>query len=412
MRLLVVTQDFPPEIGGIQTYTWELVRRWAHRDARLAVLAPDADDPADVDASLPVPVTRVSTRPDLLPVAGAPALLRIARKHRVDVTFHAQWQTVAAALVGRWATGFPRRIVCAAHGRELLFNPARSVPALGAAYDRLRRALLRGVDRFAPVSRYTAGLLHDLGVPPDRTTVVRNGTDPDRFHPIPRPRSRQALGLGDRSIILTVGRIVRRKGLDTVIRALPSIADAVPNVLHLIVGTGPDRDRLTRLAAAHGVRDRVRFEGEVAFDDLPTYYSAADVFAMPSRESRPDVEGFGLVFLEAGACATPVVGARSGGIPDAVRDDETGLLVPPDDPNALADALTRILTSDALARRLGTAGRQYTLHTANWDEAAARLWEVLARTDRADRVSPGSPPNGSGAYSERSGSGSTGASSA
>lgn len=383
MRLLVVSQDFPPAIGGIQTYTWELVRRWTDRDAHLVVVAPDGDGHADVDASLPAHVTRVGTRPDLLPITGIPAVRTFAQRMRADVAFHAQWQTIGASLLSRWSTGYPRRIVCAAHGRELLFNPASDVPVLGSAYDLLRRLVLRGADIFTPVSRYTAGLLEELGVPDDRITIVPNGTDPDRFQPVDTSVLRHELDLEGQPILLTVGRLVPRKGVDTTLRALPGLLETVPETMYLVVGTGPDRERLDRLAADIGVRDHVRFAGQVPFAHLPAYYSLADAFVMPSREARPDVEGFGLVFLEAGACGTPVVGARAGGIPDAVQDGTTGLLVPPADPKALTDALTRLLTTPGLAERLGRGGRHHAVHEASWDHVADRLWRVLKQTTAA-----------------------------
>jgi phosphatidylinositol alpha-1,6-mannosyltransferase len=208
--------------------------------------------------------------------------------------------------------------------------------------------------------------------------VVPNGTDPERFRPLDAGAARRRLGLGDGPLLLTVGRLVPRKGIDTTLRALPTVLDAVPDLTYLVVGTGPDRARLDALATTLGVRDHVQFEGHVPADDLPHYYGAADLFVMPSREAPPDVEGFGIVFLEAGACGLPVVGARTGGIPDAVRDGETGLLVPPSSPAALAEALTHVLTAPDVAARLGAAARQRVEQEASWAHVADRLWDVLA----------------------------------
>jgi phosphatidylinositol alpha-1,6-mannosyltransferase len=390
MRLLVVTQDFPPAVGGIETYTAELVRRWAQRDSRVEVVAPDLPEAASVDEPLPLPVTRVATRPDLLPLLGLPTILRRIRALRPDVTFHAQWQTVGAAVLARRLMGIPRRIVCAAHGRELLFNPADGVPGLQTAYDALRRLLLRGPDLFTPVSRYTAGLLQECGVPSSRSRVVPNGTDPDRFRPLDAAPLRKSLGLVDDRVLLTVGRLVPRKGIDTTLRALPAVLDAVPDLTYLVVGTGPDRDRLEQLADDLGIRPHVHFAGYVDADALPRYYNLADAFVMPSRESPPDVEGFGLVFLEAGACGVPAVGARTGGIPDAIQDGKTGLLVPPSSPDALANTLTHLLTSPDFARRLGKQARRYAVDEASWDHVADRLWNVLvsaqSSSDPAERA--------------------------
>ena len=380
MRLLLVTQDFPPDVGGIQTYSWELSRRLAARAEALHVVAPARPGAASVDASVPFPVQRVLGRPDLLPLTALATVPPLARRARPDVAFHAQWQTVGASVLARALTGWPRRIACAAHGRELLFNPLPKTLRLDAAYDRLRRRMLGWVDTFVPVSHYTAGLLEDRGVPAERLHVVPNGTDPERFRPVDATPLRRHLDLGDRPLLLTVGRLVPRKGIDTILRALPSISEAAPEVQYLIVGTGPDRDRLEQIARTVGVTDRVHVLGQVPHGDLPHYYSAADVFVMPSRETPPDVEGFGLVFLEANACGTPVIGARSGGIPDAVVDGETGLLVPPSSPEALAQAALSLLTDADRRAALGNHGRRRAATTLNWDRIGARIYRHLAAT--------------------------------
>lgn len=382
MRLLFVTQDFPPDVGGIQTYSWEVAGRLATRVRELTVVAPQRPGAASVDRTAPFPIRRLPGRPDLLPLSLMPVVPVWGWKRSIDVALHTQWQTVAASVLARALSGRPRRIVCVAHGRELLFNPMPSGSGLNAAYNRLRRCLLRRVNMFLPVSQYTAGLLHEHGVPPSRTHVVPNGTDPERFRPRDGTPVRERLGLSGRTILLTVGRLVRRKGIDTVLRALPTIADTCPDVTYVIAGTGPDRPRLDQLAARLGVRNRVQFAGEVDHDRLPLFYSAADLFVMPAREDPPDIEGFGLVFLEANACGTPVIGARSGGIPDAIRDGETGLLVPPDAPDALADAAIRILTTPGLADTLGEQGRHRAVHEASWDRVADRIYHLLGREKR------------------------------
>lgn len=388
MRLLFVTQDFPPDVGGIQTYSSELARRLAPKVEALEMVAPSRPGDAAVDESVSFHVTRVGGRPDLLPITALPVVPACAHRFRPDVAFHAQWQTVGTSVLARALTGAPRRIVCAAHGRELLFNPLANLPGLDTGYDRLRRQLLARVDAFVPVSRYTAGLLEDLGVSPDRLHVVPNGTDPERFRPVDATALRRRLGLDDRVLLLTVGRLVPRKGIDTVLHALSSLADTVPSVTYLVAGTGPDRPRLERLARERGVADRVRFLGQVPHEQLPAYYSAADVFVMPSRESPPDVEGFGLVFLEANACGTPVIGARSGGIPDAIQPGTTGFLVPPDAPRALADRIARLLADSEGAEEMGRQGRRHAVEEASWDRVAEQLHRALDPNPSAVRPTP------------------------
>ncbi len=379
MRLLFVTQDFPPDVGGIQTYSWEVATRLAERVEALEVIAPRRPSAAAVDRTAPPAVNRVRGRPDLLPVTALPTVARRAVRLRADVAVHAQWQTVGASALARWLTGYPRRIVCAAHGRELLFNPLSGLPGGQAAYDRLRRWALAQPDALLPVSRYTAGLLEDQGVPPRRLHVVLNGTNPTRFQPRGGTALRDRLGIGARPMLLTVGRLVPRKGIDTVLRALPQVAASVLAVQYVVAGTGRDRSRLERLAVRRGVSDRVHFVGHVSDDALATYYSAADLFVMPARNAPPDVEGFGLVFLEANACGTPVIGARTGGIPNAVEDGETGLLVPPNAPDDLAEATLHVLTDSDVADKLGRQGRHRAVNEASWDDIADRIHAFLVR---------------------------------
>lgn len=378
MRLLLVSQDFPPDVGGIQTYAAELASRLARRCDRFAVLAPTRPGSREVDQALDYPVHRLPARPDLLPLAALPALPFIARRGQFEVAFHAQWQTAIASLLSRRLTGYPKKVAVAAHARELLFNPFGERPG-AAAYDAFRKTILRRVDAFFPVSQYTGELLREMGVPPHRMQVIHNGTDAERFRPIDASDLRQRLGTTDRKVLLTVGRLVQRKGLDTTIRALPHLVDRHPDLLYLIAGSGPDRERLEALVRERHLQEHVRFLGRVPYEELPLYYNACDLFVMPSRLTPPDVEGFGIVFLEANACGRPVIGARTGGIPDAVREGETGLLVPPDTPQALASALDRLLSDTDLAARLGEAGRRRVEEEATWDHIAARLFEALAR---------------------------------
>lgn len=377
MNILVVTQDFPPDIGGIQTYSWEMARRLTDRVTDLRLVAPMHPEANAFDQQAPFPVTRVAGRPDFLPITALSAVVRKARQSHPDIAFHTQWQTVGASILARKITGWPSRIACAAHGRELLFNPLPEKLSLNSIYDRLRRWIVSHVDAFFPVSHYTADLLLELGAPRNRIHVVPNGTDPDRFHPGGGETIRRNLNLARHPLLLTVGRVVRRKGIDTVLRALPTITAQIPNLTYLIAGTGPDRARLEQIAQQLDILDSVRFLGRVAHEDLAAYYSAADLFVMPARESRPDVEGFGLVFLEANACGTPVVGARTGGIPDAVVDRVTGMLIPPNSPNALATAIIRLMDEPDELAQLGAQGRKRVLETANWDHVANELMRHL-----------------------------------
>lgn len=377
MRLLFITQDFPPDVGGTQTYAYELSRRLADRCDDFAVLAPQRPGDEAVDATLPFEVVRVQASYNTLSIKALAPVLQLTQQRGFDTAFHVQWPTAIATLLAR-PFGGPRRIFVAAHGRELLLEPLAQVPLLNTFYNGLRNTVLRRVDGLFPVSRYTGQLLKARGVSPGRIRVLNNGTDPARFYPTDATALREDLGLADQKILLTISRLVPRKGIDTVLRALPRILEAVPDAFYLIGGDGPDRERLLSLAKHLAVADHVRFLGRIPYDNLRLYYNMGDVFVMPSREDVPYVEGFGIVFLEANACGKPVVGARAGGIPDAVQHDETGLLVTPDDVAGLADALIRLLTDPSFAATLGQNGRQHVLEEANWDRVADRLYNWLA----------------------------------
>lgn len=376
MRLLVLTQDFPPAIGGIETYSWELARRWADAVEELVVVCPRQRGSAAVDRAAPFPVIRTRVPCDLLALGARAAIMPIVRRRRIDAVFLAQWQPGPSLLGPRRAGRIPRLFV-AAHGRELLFAPFAGAPRLQAACDRLRRDVLAGADALFPVSRYTAGLIRRIGVDHPRVVVVGNGTDPARFTPGEGAAFRARHGLGDRPLILTLGRLVARKGIDDVIRSLPTLRAHHPDALYAVAGGGPDRARLEGLVAELGLGDAVRFLGRLEADELVPALRACDVFVTASRDDEPDVEGFGIVFLEAGACGRPVVGTFAGGIPDAIVDGETGLLVPQADPTALAGALGRLLDDPALRRRLGAAGRRRVVEVANWDTAARRILAAM-----------------------------------
>ena len=184
----------------------------------------------------------------------------------------------------------------------------------------------------------------------------------------------------DSRVLLCVSRLVARKGQDSLIRALPAVRARIPDVVLMIVGDGPHAPRLRRLAAGLGVDDRVLFTGGVPWSDLPAHYAAGDVFAMPCRTRGfgLDVEGLGIVFLEAQASGLPVIAGRSGGAPETVRPDRTGLLVDGRDVSQIAGAAAGLLADADRRRDWGAAGRAWVQNTWNWDSSAARLAELLS----------------------------------
>lgn len=380
MRLLFISQDFPPETGGIQTYSRAHADRLSRYCDWFGVVCPRKKGDEEVDRDLPYPVFRLRTRNELLDWALRFRLNRIVKHYRVDVTLHAQWQTTPSALRLK-SSGWKGSVTSAAHGRELYFNPWSSLPFMSHHFEKARNRTLNRVDHFFPVSDYTGSRLIELGVDEARIDVVKNGTDPARFYPDRTRSLREEFGLEKHRILLTVTRLVERKGVDLVLRAVASLKESLEDIHYLIVGDGPDRERLESLVKSLGIRNFVTFAGRRPHEELNRLYNSADLFVMPSRTSLPDVEGFGIVFLEASSAGLPVIGSDSGGIPSAIKHGETGWIVPEGDRELLASQIYNMLSDPEKAAGMGRAGREYVLKSANWNERSRELFQYLkART--------------------------------
>ncbi len=375
MRLLMITQDFPPQTGGIQTYSAELGRRFAESCSRFEMVAPADEGCEAVDAELPYRVHRLPVPSDRMVFATLRSGTAIAGRG-FDAVFHAQWYTLPVGLLLR-RRGLVQRVFVAAHGRELLLNVVERVPGIGRGFASARDAMLRRADLHFPVSRYTGDLLGQAGVRPGAIEVAPNGVDPAVFRPGDGAAFRSQHGLGDGPLVVTVCRLVPRKGIDTTLEAVARLRGHIEGLRYAIGGSGPDRGRLEARVEALGIEDAVTFLGRVPDASMADCMTAADVFCMPARSDPPDVEGFGLVFLEAGACETAVVGARAGGVPDAIVHGETGLLVEPSDPHALAEALEALLSDPQRRTEMGRTARARIQARCTWDHVADGLLAAM-----------------------------------
>ena len=269
--------------------------------------------------------------------------------------------------------------ICWAHGEELMY----------ADSSRELRAILRVVIRRASAlianSQNTADVLKRLGASADAIHVIYPGVDADRFRPDATGAAalRRPLAADDELVLLTVGRLQRRKGHDLVIKSLPDLLRRSPGLRYVIAGDGEERQALESLATELGVRDRVTFVGRVSNTDLPAYYAAADLFVHPNRTDGADFEGFGIVFLEAAAAGLAVVGGTTGGAPEAIAEGETGALVSGVDVDELTACVGRLLANPALRRELGGAGRRRVCRDFSWESAAQRLRVVCERVEAA-----------------------------
>jgi phosphatidylinositol alpha-1,6-mannosyltransferase len=207
--------------------------------------------------------------------------------------------------------------------------------------------------------------------------LVHPGVDPDQYRPADPAFLRQRYGLDGAPVIVSITRMVARKNLGRLIEALRGVRAAVPGATLVLGGTGPERETLMKQASDLGLGDAVRFPGRIADGEMAAHYSLADVFALPSLSIGKDVEGFGIVYLEAGACEVPVLGGLGGGVPDAVADGETGLLVDPESTDAIRDALIRLLQDREKAKAMGLRARARVERGFTWSAAADRVLDLI-----------------------------------
>ncbi|HEX5496496.1 MAG TPA: glycosyltransferase family 4 protein [Mycobacteriales bacterium] len=369
-RTLVITNDFPPRPGGIQSFVHSLAAR--QPAGSVVVYASTHPGAEAFDAAQPFPVVRHRTGL-LLPV---PAVLRRARQIARTEGCETVWFGAAAPLA-LLAPGLRRagvaRLVASTHGHEAGWA------ALPVA-RRLLRRIGRTVDTVTYLGDYTRRRLAPALGPDATLHRLPPGVDTDAFHPdLDGSPVRARHRLGGRPVAVCVSRLVPRKGQDTLIRAWPAVLRRVPRAVLLVVGAGPYLSRLRRLAADIGVAGDVVFTGEVPWAELPAHYAAGDVFAMPCRTRRGglDVEGLGIVYLEASATGLPVLAGDSGGAPDAVLDGRTGYVLDGTSVPAVADRVAALLGDPTLAAAMGREGRRWVCAEWRWDILAARLDTLL-----------------------------------
>jgi len=379
-RTLIITNDFPPRSGGIESFVHELARRRPEGSVVVYCSSPaGSDDAADphFDLRQPFPVVRDAARV-LLPSPRVAARARsIAALEDCDSVLYG-----AAAPLGLLAGGLRGRVsrqVALTHGHETGWS------ALPGASTALRR-IGDTTDTVTYLGRYTRRLLSRALSPAAAVRMRRlaPGVDVERFRPgAGGGEIRARHGLGGRPVVVCVSRLVPRKGQDTLIRAWPRVLADVPDAALLVVGDGPYGPRLRSAAAG---MESVVFTGPVPHAELPAHHDAGDVFAMPCRTRRGglDVEGLGMVYLEASATGLPVVAGDSGGAPDAVLEGETGRVVDGSRPGPVARALIGLLRDPDRAAQMGARGREWVARTWSWEHTAERLDGLLGAPGRAD----------------------------
>ncbi len=376
-RLLITAYDYRPRLGGVSTCGFNLSHALARQpELEVKVIAPalppasEWRDPTDLLTDR----VRVPAHATLAVPALRRALKAQMQTWKPDAILHLNWYPQAIASLG---LPIPKFIL--AHGMELLESRK-----LRRSYTRLlrpfKKSAFREVTHAFAVSEFTRQLIvEQAGLAPGRTSVVHNGVDLQTFHPIVVPRAWAGQDLTGCFVLVTVCRLEPYKGIDQTLRAVAALRKRAPELRYLVGGTGPDLPRLQRLADELGINEQVTFLGAVPDAELPKLYSVSDLNVLLSRQDlrAPEVEGFGLVFLEAAACGRASIGGRSGGIGDAIREGETGWLVDPNSEFELVAQLEKLIHAPQTVRSMGERARMRACDELSWSQMADKIAEGI-----------------------------------
>lgn len=367
-KSLLITLEYPPQKGGVASYLANLYTRLP--SDKIIVAAPKNKKAEDYDGRVGHKIIRWQMLSYFIWPRWLPLYFKVkglVKKERVKM-IHLSHVLPIGYIAYRLKKKMGLRYIVFCHGLDIL--RAQEKP-------RKKKWLLKILGEANGIianSEFTRGLIRNIGVPDDKILVV---------YPCPAvPKAKETIetyttiakyGLANKRIILTVARLVPRKGIDKVIEVMPRLYEKFKNIMYVVVGDGPDLDRLGKLAADKNLQNVVRFVGEVPGEELPKFYAIADIFAMPARQIGSDVEGFGIVYLEANLYGLPVVAGRSGGVPEAVLDRQTGLLVNPEDSNDIYSAIHDLLASPVWANELGENGRIRAENEFQWRKEAKKL---------------------------------------
>lgn len=374
MKMLFITEKFPPSEGGSRVYYYNLCANYGKKD--VVVLTKKIDGWEDFDKQEQMKIVRKG-RPlpnwkyYQLPQILSPLLwaIYLTVKERIGV-IHCGDFFPGGAIGLIMKKIFKKPYVYYVHGEGYTwFNQFRFQP-------KFRKVILRNADKIVAACSFAEeGVKRDLDGAHERIVRINPGVDHERFNPTWRDEKLlKQLGLENKKIILTVGRLVDRKGQDTVIKCMPRVLSEIPDAVYVICGRGRYEETLRRLVAKMGVEQHVRFLGFMPNEKLPALYSICDLFVMINRETQGEgPEGFGMVFTEASAAGKPVIGGKSGGNEDSIVDGITGYRVDPHNTEEVATCIIRVLKDAELGKTLGRNGREWVVKNCDWREKAKQL---------------------------------------
>lgn len=374
-KILCITNDFGPRAGGIETFVIGLIERLPHGSVIVYTSAQDNSHEYDRKwfDEYGVEVLRDKAK-ILLPTPGVSFCVKsLIHDRNIRTVFLG-----AAAPLGILSKGLRRagvqHIVALTHGHEVWWS--RIWP-----FSWAMRRISQQVDHLTYLGGFTQRAIAKAisTAAADAMVKIAPGIDTDHFAPVDATALKDQLGIGEKKVIVSVGRLVHRKGQDTLIEAMPEIISAVPDAHLLMIGEGPYRAYLENRTKALDLHNSVTFIGRIQYADLPRYICTGDVFVMPSRSRLAglEVEGLGIVYLEASACGLPVIAGNSGGAPDAVLEGKTGLVVDGRSSREVAQAVIELLGDEARCKEMGANGRQWIIKEWRWDIWATRFAELL-----------------------------------
>lgn len=377
-KILIHTPDFPLWGGGISTVAFEYAKVLTLAGHRVVVITPEqtAED-TGWDRRQPFRILRTRKHKAfwLQYLDGLRVTRNVVRSESFDFTISQRWNV--SGLICHFLSKHHKILHLQwFHGNEMYDRHRRGI------WARLLLQSIRDAQANVCLSRFCENALRSTVPFGFASSVIYPGVNSEQFHPATdaeRIKLRKQLGFDGSMVLLSLGRLVERKGQDMVIAALPKLVKQFPDVLYVIAGRGSDRDRLSRLVDSHGVAKFVRFDGFVPDARKAAYYQACDIYMMPSREirERGDVEGFGLTFLEANACGRPVIGGRSGGCGEAIQHGENGFLVDPGNSLELVDAIAALLDSRDLYRQMSERAVQYVRARFTWQASAQQVLQLV-----------------------------------
>lgn len=389
-RILFLTDAFLPHAGGARVYYYHLLRELVDASqTHLTVLTKKVPGWKEFDrkesrgrfqivrCGRPLPNWKYQEWPKIaIPLLRSLPLLAGGRFDLIH--FGDLFPQGVLSLWFKRAFGIPYVAYC--HGEEITQTDGRRYQ------PKVRDVIFREAEVVIAANEFARQNLLRIGISSDRIEKILPGVDYVRFQPAaPRLDLMERHNLRGKKVILTVARLVPRKGHKLVLQAIRQLLPEFPDLVYLIVGTGPEEARLRELATAWNLSAAVQFAGFVSDEDLPSYYNCADIYVMPNSEEKGDMEGFGMVFLEANACGKPVVGGRSGGTSESIAEGRTGLLVDPYDPGELVEALRFLLSHTGRREQMGQAGLLRARSDFSWTRGARQLDEINHRIIAAKR---------------------------